>query len=230
MSVRKLMRMNRTSSCFTSKGSGVRVRRDSTHLNYGHIKQNCLIEIADYSNVRSSFGRMTNQELIDFVNSPKASERKPWYGRFTSDSCVPSSRSCVPDVHPLSLEDVLHVSGRPRSGADYYKRHIFIRVLSYTLNQNGQNEAKFLNQIPRLSSPEIFRFADEIEGFSEYPTETHSSGLTPKLSRRFKSPHRSATIEPGDCDIENADASSPSRTVIPATVARPKGADKLKQA
>lgn len=82
MSVRKVMHINRTSSCFSGKGPGaepgVDVRRDSAYLSYGHIRQNCLIEIADYSGVRSSFGRMTNVEFINFLNNPKASKRDPW--------------------------------------------------------------------------------------------------------------------------------------------------------
>ena len=82
MSVRKVIHINRTSSFLTAKGPGaepgVDVRRDSAYLSYGHIRQNCLIEIADYSSVRSSFGRMTNLEFINFINSPAASEREPW--------------------------------------------------------------------------------------------------------------------------------------------------------
>ena len=82
MSVRKVMHITRTSRCLIGKGPGaepgVDVRRDSAYLNYGHIRQSCLIEIADYSSVRSSFGRMTNQEFINFLNSPTASEPEPW--------------------------------------------------------------------------------------------------------------------------------------------------------
>lgn len=82
MSVRKVMHITRTSSCLMGKGPGaepgIDVRRDSAYINYGHIRQNCLIEIADYSSVRSSFGRMTNQEFINFLSSPPASEREQW--------------------------------------------------------------------------------------------------------------------------------------------------------
>ena len=82
MSVRKVMHITKTSNCLMNKGPGaepgVDVRRDSAYHNYGHIRQNCLIEIADYSSVRSSFGRMTNQELINLLSSPRASEREPW--------------------------------------------------------------------------------------------------------------------------------------------------------
>ena len=82
LSVRKVMHITKTSSYLMGKGPGaepgVDVRRDSAYLNYGHIRQNCQIEIVDYSSVRSSFGRMTNQEFINFLSSPPASEREPW--------------------------------------------------------------------------------------------------------------------------------------------------------
>ena len=82
MSVRKVMHITKTSSYLMGKGPGaepgVDVRRDSAYLSYGHIRQNCQIEIVDYSSVRSSFGRMTNQEFINFLSSPPASEPEPW--------------------------------------------------------------------------------------------------------------------------------------------------------
>ena len=115
MSVRKVMHINRTSSCLTTKGPGaepgIDVRRDSAYLNYGHIRQNCLIEIADYSSVRSSFGRMTNQEFIGFLNSPEASEREPWVkvrwinvGGISWDVVrALAVKYGTPDLHPLHV-------------------------------------------------------------------------------------------------------------------------------
>lgn len=80
--VRKVMRLSHTSRCLSGKGPGaepgIDIRKDSASLNYGHIRQNCLIEIVDYSSVRSSFGRMTNREFISFLNDPTASERERW--------------------------------------------------------------------------------------------------------------------------------------------------------
>jgi len=114
------------------------------------------------------------------------------------------------DLHPLSLEDVLSVPGRPRSGADYYKRHLFLRVLSHTLDHGGQSGPNFLDQIARSSSPQPLELEeDKIDGLPKYSSEGRSSGLTSKFSRKFKSPHRSATMEPGGYDVENVNASRP---------------------
>lgn len=57
---------------------GIDPRRASAFVNYGHIKQQCLIEVADYSAVRSSFGRMTNAEFVQFMGNTQASAREPW--------------------------------------------------------------------------------------------------------------------------------------------------------
>ena len=81
-SVRKVIAMHRTSLMMTKNRigaePGVDPRRASAFLTYGHIKQKCLIEVVDYSSVRSSFGRMTNKEFITFVNNDRACEKEPW--------------------------------------------------------------------------------------------------------------------------------------------------------
>ena len=116
-----------------------------------------------------------------------------------------------PELHPLSLEDVLNIPGRPRSGADYYKRHLFIRVLSHTLGHDGQGGPSFLEQIARSSSPEPLEPEDKIEGLPKQSVAESrtSSGFTSKFSRKHKSPHKSATIEPGGYDVENVNVSKP---------------------
>ncbi len=57
---------------------GVDPRRQSAFLAYGHIKQKCLIEVVDYSSLRSSFGRMTNKEFVNMLNDERAGEKEPW--------------------------------------------------------------------------------------------------------------------------------------------------------
>ena len=57
---------------------GVDPRRASANLAYGHIRQQCLIEVNDYSTMRTSFGRMTNAEFIRLLDDPSASRREPW--------------------------------------------------------------------------------------------------------------------------------------------------------
>jgi len=123
------------------------------------------------------------------------------------------SKTAVTTIHNIlsspGQDTVLHVPGRPRSGADYYNRHLFIRVLSHTLNQDGESVPNVLEQIARSSSPEPFDPVDEIEGLPKYSTEgSRTSGFMSK----FKSPHKSATIEPGGYDVEDVNVSRPPQT------------------
>jgi len=229
-SVQKVINLKKTSHCLSGKGPGaepgIDVRKDSAFRAYGHIKQSCLIEVADYSSVRSSFGKMTNREFISFLSDPTASGREHWvkvrwinvggiswdvvralalkYG--ASNPCHTSLHRYdiqigPADLHPLSLEDLLTVPGRPRSGANYYKGHLFIRVLSHTLGTEGDKEPNLLEQIVRSSSPEPFEVEEKVDILPKYSTDDtrRSSGFTSKLSSKLKPPHGSATIEP-ECD------------------------------
>ncbi|OJT08030.1 hypothetical protein TRAPUB_1084 [Trametes pubescens] len=80
--VRKVMAMRRTSSLMVRRGvgaePGIDPRRASAFLSYGHIRQQCLIEVNDYSTMRTSFGRMTNAEFIRLLADSNASRREPW--------------------------------------------------------------------------------------------------------------------------------------------------------
>ena len=221
--VRKVMHLNAASRYLSGKEPGaepgVDVRRDSTFLDYGHIRKSCLIEIVDYSSIRSSSTRMTNREFISFLTNPTASERERWvkvrwinvggvswdvvralalkYGASDATSHHPTMFMIRrADLHPLSLEGLLHVPGGPRSGADYYKKHLFIRVLSHTLNKDGDEEPSLLEQVVRSFSPEPFELEDEVGAPPKYSVDDtpRSSRLPSKLSSRLKLPRRSGTI------------------------------------
>ena len=81
-SVRKVIALRRGSSAMTrtrvGAEPGVDPRRASANLAYGHIREKCLIEVVDYSSVRSSFGRMTNQEFIRLVSDSRAFHKESW--------------------------------------------------------------------------------------------------------------------------------------------------------
>ena len=81
-SVKKVMAMRKTSSIIARRGvgaePGVDPRRASANVAFGHIRQQCLIEIVDYSTMRSSFGRMSNNEFIKLLADANASEPEPW--------------------------------------------------------------------------------------------------------------------------------------------------------
>lgn len=81
-------------------------------------------------------------------------------------------------MHPLSIEDVLHQGGHALSKADYYPKHLFIRVLCHTLDTRPKSQSSKttagsagspsgppFTDLPRSTSPqrldEKFGKADE---------------------------------------------------------------------
>lgn len=179
-SAHKIIQMRRSSTAMNKFGvgaePGVDPRRSLAFLTYGHIREKCTIEMVDYSSVRSSFGKMQNKGFVNFLSDPVASKPEPWvkvrwiniagiswdvmsalairYGMF----CYPMGNgmcSGIADIHPLALEDVLHRRDQARSKADYYMKHLFIRILRHTLapeNDHDANVPKFTNA-PRCASP-----------------------------------------------------------------------------
>ncbi|KAI0829056.1 hypothetical protein BC628DRAFT_1315896 [Trametes gibbosa] len=176
--VRKVMAMRRTSSLMTRRGigaePGVDPRRASAFLNYGHIRQQCLIELNDYSTMRASFGRMTNAEFIRLLADSNASRREPWVrvrwinvGGISWD--VVSAMALKYDMHPLALEDLLHQRGHARSKADYYPQHLFLRVLCHSLTNEDDSGSPSISHLPRSDSPSPM--GDEDSGDDESDSE-----------------------------------------------------------
>ncbi|KAJ7116472.1 hypothetical protein C8R44DRAFT_792640 [Mycena epipterygia] len=169
--VRKVIAMHRGTTVMTGRGvgaePGVDPRRASADAQFGGIKQDCVIEVADYSAIRSSFGRMTNREFVNFMGDPNASEREPWVkvrwiniGGMSWD--VIKAVSIKYDLHPLALEDVFHTRSQTRSKADYYTKHLFLRVLCHELGDSDEPfmstaaQGSTLTDLPRSDSPTPF--------------------------------------------------------------------------
>ncbi|KAH9923673.1 uncharacterized protein B0H18DRAFT_878449 [Fomitopsis serialis] len=169
--VRKVMAMNRTaSSVFVRPGigaePGVDPRRASANMAYSGIKQKCVIEVVDYSTLRVSFGRMTNNEFIKMLRDPSASRRDPWVrvrwinvGGISWD--VISALALKYDMHPLAIEDILSQRQHSRSKADYYPQHLFLRVLCHSLTSDdyGTPDSSVTN-LPRSESPDLIGIDD----------------------------------------------------------------------
>ncbi|KAH8835233.1 magnesium transporter [Flagelloscypha sp. PMI_526] len=142
--VRKVMAIHRTSSTFATRGMagaepGLNPRDPQLDAEYGRMyQQDCVIQVIDYSSVRSSFGRMTNREFVALMDDEAASKPEPWtkvrwinISGFSWD--VIKAVSLRYDLHPLALEDIFHTRSRTRSKADYYQRHLFLRILAHEL-------------------------------------------------------------------------------------------------
>lgn len=76
----------------------------------------------------------------------------------------------VLDIHPLALEDVFHTRSQTRSKADYYNKHLFLRILCHELGdpdaEPKTESAAFgstLTDAPRSSSPLPFEDGEGYE-------------------------------------------------------------------
>jgi hypothetical protein len=85
-------------------------------------------------------------------------------------------------MHPLSVEDLLSRGGHALSKADYYPKHLFIRVLCHTLRSTASTSqssepatGRPFTDLPRSASPQSFDeklgMEDEIayrNGYGDY--------------------------------------------------------------
>ncbi|KAF9260846.1 hypothetical protein L218DRAFT_962182 [Marasmius fiardii PR-910] len=205
--VRKVMAIRRSTVMMSSNGvgaePGVDPRRASADVQFGKIKQDCVIEILDYSSLSHSYGRMTNKEFVNFLADPKASAREPWVkvrwiniGGLSWD--VMKAVALKHDIHPLALEDIFHHRPNTRSKADYYNKHLFIHVLCHELGHDDDGDvldelkrrgtsAAFGStltegiHIPRSTSPEPWTEEDKIglEEMEEEEKTLYGNGTAP---------------------------------------------------
>lgn len=196
--VRKVMALHRGTSVLLNNNigaePGVDPRRATADIQYGGIKQDCVIELIDYNSTSISYGRMTNRELVNLLADENASARQPWakvrwinigglswdvikavslkYGtRFFFVVSIHLSKSSSLDIHPLALEDVFHTRSQTRSKADYYNKHLFLRILCHELGDPDAEPKSVdsaalgstLTDGPRSSSPLPFEDGEGYE-------------------------------------------------------------------
>ena len=69
----------------------------------------------------------------------------------TTRSLIYFDNIACAEMHPLALEDVIHSRKHARSKADYYPKHLFIRVLCHTLATERDHKLDFDSSSNSLS-------------------------------------------------------------------------------
>ncbi|KLO20175.1 hypothetical protein SCHPADRAFT_934778 [Schizopora paradoxa] len=117
---------------------GVDPRKLDACVRYGRIRASCKIDVISYSSDCISFETFGNKGFLEYLSNPEAIARAPWpkvrwinVGGISWD--VISALTQKYDIHPLALEDVIHGRMNSRSKADYFSKHLFIRVLRHTI-------------------------------------------------------------------------------------------------
>jgi len=192
-SVRRVMSIHRGMT-FPGPGAGSRIgaepgvdpRRPQADATYGHIQVPCHIEIIDYSAVRTTSRNFNNAEFVEFMDqdSPDPVPRAPWVKvRWINIAGVSwdviKALAIKYNLHPLALEDVIKGNPRTRSKADYYTRHLFLRVLCHQLSPSDPaiGHHHFLHSHHRTASPEPMEPIDAAADgkFQDEATQLNSS-------------------------------------------------------
>lgn len=92
------------------------------------------------------------------------------------------------DLDALALEDILHERGHNHSKADYYPNHLFLRILSHTLD-----------------SPELDEHG---HGYSDPPTPSHTPPTTKRATSYNAAENGVSRPTSGNIDAHMSDAAS----------------------
>ncbi|KAG2022560.1 manganese resistance protein MNR2, variant 2 [Coprinopsis cinerea AmutBmut pab1-1] len=171
--VRKVMAMRRGMTLLGAGKAiggepGIDPSRPESDVAYGHIHEECAIEVVDYSAIRHSSHKMSNAEFIDLMDNEETWKAPRWakvrwinIGGLSWD--VIKALASRYALHPLALEDVFHGHSRNRSKADYYTKHLFIRVLCHELADGALDEPPpLLSEVmPRAESPDSISIDEE---------------------------------------------------------------------
>ncbi|BGP56130.1 hypothetical protein JCM8202v2_003741 [Rhodotorula sphaerocarpa] len=99
----------------------------------------CVLQAVDYSSERAEFSVLTNDSLPAFLEKPRPEFAKVRWIHVNGLSWdVIKALSLHYNLHPLSLEDMLHSSSSAatRSKVDYFRHHLFASIIVHrTLEQ-----------------------------------------------------------------------------------------------
>ncbi|KAF7359434.1 CorA-like protein [Mycena sanguinolenta] len=110
---------------------------------YSHFSEKCAIQVTDFSSEHVLLNTLSNAEFVELMkHGPPKSEQPAvapeerslrWINIGGISWDVLSALALRYDLHPLALEDILHEQGHNQSKADYYRQHLFLRVLCHSI-------------------------------------------------------------------------------------------------
>ncbi|GAA5915115.1 hypothetical protein JCM8208_002632 [Rhodotorula glutinis] len=116
---------------------------DPRRVDIPDLKGRVVIQVADYAAHRAEFSVLTNDTLPDFLAQPRPEFAKVRWMHVNGLSWdVLKPLALALDLHPLSLEDILHSSSSSstRSKVDYFRQHLFCSVIVHRTLEQGDKE------------------------------------------------------------------------------------------
>ncbi|KAJ3506540.1 hypothetical protein NMY22_g17217 [Coprinellus aureogranulatus] len=159
---------------------GIDPLRPEADLEWADVVDDCKIEVFDYSAVSCYHKQMNNAEFVDMMDDDDLWKPKPWakcrwinIGGVSWD--VIKALAGRYALHPLAVEDVLqHQHKGGRSKADYYSKHLFLRVICHELRDPNDTSPRHYAPGPRVASPEPM----ESPEYDKVPLEESADGET----------------------------------------------------
>ncbi|CAK5264078.1 unnamed protein product [Mycena citricolor] len=155
--VQKVIAMQRSTTILASAGAGaepgIDPRRASMEVQYRSVHKDCTIEVVDYSVVSANFYKMKNAEFVDWIGRSKRPHwvKVRWIHVSGLSWDVIKALSLKHELHPLALEDVLHTRPENLSKAEYFLKHLFLRILIHEVeDENTKRPDEFTSD---LSAP-----------------------------------------------------------------------------
>ncbi|GJN91363.1 hypothetical protein Rhopal_004384-T1 [Rhodotorula paludigena] len=169
---------------------------DPRRVDIPDLRTKCVIQVADYSAQRAEFSVYTNDTLNDFLEAPRPEFAKVrWIHANGLSWDVIKPIALAFDLHPLSLEDMLHStsSSSTRSKADYYRQHLFCSVIVHrTLDQPGVVEVPEEAIGITRSTTKALKKGKERSGHLQFGFHHHRRDEEAIVESRTSLPHSSA--------------------------------------
>ncbi|KAJ6500379.1 magnesium transporter [Mycena sanguinolenta] len=115
---------------------------------YSHFSEKCAIQVTDFASEHVLLNTLSNAEFVELMKHDPPKSEQPnekhslrWINIGGISWDVLSALALRYDLHPLALEDILHEQGHNQSKADYYRQHLFLRVLCHSIPTKQDRDA-----------------------------------------------------------------------------------------
>ncbi|KAJ7470404.1 hypothetical protein FB451DRAFT_1037977 [Mycena latifolia] len=154
---------------------GINPRGDNADQKYGHFSQKCVIQVTDFSNDHFEITTMSNADFVALMKEPPPEPANPvtrplrWINIGGISWDVMSALALRYDLHALALEDILQEQGHNHSKADYYRQHLFLRVLCHSLptEEDHNSGPEAVSEYPRSHDQQPRDDFEKLAGLKE---------------------------------------------------------------
>ncbi|KAH8920694.1 hypothetical protein BT69DRAFT_1352196 [Atractiella rhizophila] len=114
---------------------GIDVRK----ADYSHLKEELVIDVADYDRDRIRQFNFNNAEFLSYLEKDRPKWAKVrWINVNGLSWDVLRAIALKYDLHPLAIEDTMHTGSSTRPKAEFYENHLFLNLMLHSLLNDDQ--------------------------------------------------------------------------------------------